>query len=83
MQRYKGYTYATAHVRSVDCRDHIYDGKTIVDIDAGFEVAPGDANDILVANAHPWGSYDLVFSDGAAAAAAMMVAENPSLKGIS
>ncbi len=32
------------------------DGKTFVDIDAGLEVAPGDASDIEVANAHPWGS---------------------------
>jgi hypothetical protein len=46
------------------------DGCTFVDIDAGFEVAPGDASDIEVANAHAWGSWRLVFSDGAWASTA-------------
>jgi heme-binding NEAT domain protein len=58
--------YATAHFRSRDCRRTHYDGIDFVDIDAGFEVAPGDANDMSVANDYFWGSAYLVFSDGAA-----------------
>ena len=81
-QRHNGYIYAVAHVHDVDCRDDIYDGSTLVDIDAGFEVAPGDASDIEVANAHAWGSYYLVFSDGATAATALLIAEYPSRKGM-
>ena len=57
--------------------------KTFVDIDAGFEVAPGDASDIEVANAHPWGSRCLVFRDGAWAATAPDIAEYPYEKGMS
>ncbi len=55
----------------------------MVDIDAGLEVAPGDASDIEVANAHPWGSLTLVFSDGAFAGTARFIAEYPSYKGMS
>ena len=73
--------YATAHTHDVNCRDDIVDGKTFVDIDAGFEVAPGDASDMEVANSHPWGCDALVFSDGAVAATAL--ADNPSYKGMS
>ena len=65
------------------CRDVIQDGDTFVDIDAGLEVAPGDASDIEVANAHAWGSYYLVFSDGAAAGTALRIKEVPSDKGMS
>ena len=75
--------YATAHTHDVNCRDVIRDGKTFVDIDAGFEVAPGDASDIEVANAHPWGSRCLVFRDGAWAATAPDIAEYPYEKGMS
>jgi hypothetical protein len=35
-----------------------------------------------VANAHAWGSYCLIFSDGALAACALGIARNPSHKGI-
>jgi hypothetical protein len=82
-QRHNGYVYAVAHVRDVDCRSELQDGKTLVDIDAGFEVAPGDASDIEVANAHPWGSTVLVFSDGAHASTALSIAKNPSWRGMS
>jgi hypothetical protein len=75
--------YATAHVHDVDCRDIIEDGGTFVDTDAGFEVAPGDASDIEIANAHAWGSSCLVFNDGAIAATALWIAEIPSSKGMS
>ena len=52
------------------------DGQKCVSIDAGFEIAPGDASDIEVANAHAWGSDLLVFSDGTGAYSASM--EDPS-----
>ena len=74
--------YASAHVHDVDGQTVIEDGDTPVDIDAGFEVAPGDASDIEVTNAHAWGSYGLIFSDGARAWSALRIAKNPSLKGI-
>ena len=66
-QRHNGYIYATAHARDVDGRDRLYDGATPVDIDAGFEIAPGDATGIRVVNAYAWGSWSLVFSDGSSA----------------
>jgi hypothetical protein len=53
------------------------EGYVPVDIDAGFEVAPGDASDIEVANAHAWGSYCLVFSDGKVASTALQNAVIP------
>ena len=81
-QRHEGFTYASAHVRDVDGRDITKDGCTPVDIDAGFEVAPGDASDVEVANAHAWGSHYLIFSDGAVAGTALNIALNPSLRGI-
>jgi hypothetical protein len=65
LQRHKGFIYASAHVHDVDGQTIIEDCCTPVDIDAGFEVAPGDASDIEVANAHAWGSGALIFSDGA------------------
>ena len=47
------------------------EGHVPVDIDAGFEVAPGDASDIEVTNAHAWGCFNLVFSDGKVACTAL------------
>ena len=82
LQLYKGFIYTSAHVHDVDGQDYIHDGCTPVDIDAGFEVAPGDASDVEVANAHAWGSLCLIFSDGAWAYSALGVAEFPSDKGI-
>ena len=67
LQLYKGFIYTSAHVRDVDGQTEIEDGGTPVGIDAGFEVAPGDASDVEVANAHAWGSDLLIFSDGTAA----------------
>jgi hypothetical protein len=69
-QLHNGYIYASALAHEVD---GLYDQGHIsfVEIDAGFEVAPGDASDIEVANAHTWSSSFLVFSDGAAAATRM------------
>ena len=82
-QRHNAYIYAVAHAHDVDCRDIIQDGKTFVDIDAGFEVAPGDASGFEVANAHPWGCHWLAFSDGGAAGTALGIAEYPSNKSMS
>jgi hypothetical protein len=75
-QRHNGYIYAVAHVHDIDSRDIIQDGDTPVDIDAGFEIAPGDASDIQVANAHTWGSRLIVFYDGSIAATALNIAVN-------
>ena len=82
-QRHNGYIYAVAHAHDVGCPHLIQDGKTLVDIDAGLEVAPGDASDIEVANAHPWGCAFLVFSDGAQAITTLCGAVRPSDKGMS
>ncbi len=46
-----------------------------VDIDAGFEVAPGDDTDVHVVNTHGWGSGGMVFSDGGFAYTAVDLAE--------
>ena len=41
------------------------DGGTYERVEPGFELAPGDANDIAVCNAHSWSSScNLVFADG-------------------
>jgi hypothetical protein len=81
-QCHKGYIYASAHVHCVDRQLLYWDGRFPVGIDAGFEVAPGDASDVEVANAHDWGSYCLVFSDGAYAHSHLDIANRPYLKGI-
>ena len=65
--------YASAHVHDVDGQTVIKDGFMLVGIDAGFEVAPGDASDVEVANAHAWGSWALIFSDGTVAASALYI----------
>jgi hypothetical protein len=78
LQHHKGFIYASAHVHDVDGRTVIYHGYTPIDIDAGFEVAPGDAGDVEVANAHAWGSEKLIFSDGAYTFSALWFDERPS-----
>ena len=61
----------------------IEDGITPVDIDAGFEVAPGDAGDVEVANAHAWGSGgDVIFSDGSVACNFSRCDWEPRYKGL-
>ncbi len=81
LQRHKGFIYASAHVHDVGLYGYIQDGKTPVDIDAGFEVAPGDASDIEVANAHAWGSLCLIFSDGAVADSLLSIAGDLERRG--
>jgi hypothetical protein len=56
--------YMTLHVHKVDDRTVVKDGDTPVNVPAGWEIAPGDAHDIRVCGAHPWQSYNLVFSNG-------------------
>ena len=75
-QRHNGYIYASAHAHGVN-EERIDDGDTPVDIDAGFEVAPGDASDIQVVNAHPWGCKALLFCDGKAACTTNFIAKYP------
>ncbi len=74
-----GFIYASAHLHDVDGQTEIQDGCAPVGIDAGFEVAPGDASDVKVANANAWGSWGLMFSDGAFAYSALVPI--PSCKG--
>lgn len=64
---FNGYTYTTAHVHDVDgpvvvedCEERVHLGLYF---EAGFEIAPGDANDVAVTSAHPWGSGALLFAD--------------------
>jgi hypothetical protein len=74
--------YASAHLHAVDGAAIIEDGDQLVDIGyGGFEIAPGDMDDIRVSNMHPWGSEWLVFSDGSSSATALGVAQLPSLAG--
>jgi hypothetical protein len=54
----------TLHVHKVDDRTDVRDGHKPVRVPAGWEIAPGDAHDIRVCGAHPWQSYNLVFSNG-------------------
>ena len=75
-QHHNGYIYASAHVHDVDGRvklDHTHDDP--VDIDAGFEVAPGDDSDIQVVNEHGWQSGGMAFSDGGFAWTALDIAQ--------
>jgi len=71
LQRHKGFIYASAHVRDVDGPTVIEDGRRPVGIDARSEISPGDAIDVEVANAHAWGSNNVMISDGAFAASAL------------
>jgi hypothetical protein len=78
-QFYNGYIYASSHVHDVDglvMIDHADDGP--VEIDAHFEVAPGDDNDIQVVNEHAWQSGGMVFGDGGFAWTAFDIAEEKS-----
>ena len=53
--------------------DHTRDDP--VDIDAGFEVAPGDDSDIQVVNDHGWQCGGMAFSDGGFAWTALDIAK--------
>ena len=68
-------------VRSVTDIAVVWDGAVPVAVDAGFEVAPGDADDIAVCNQHTWGSYHLVFADGSLCATAYTLMRSPEETG--
>ena len=79
-QFHKGFIYATAHANSVDDRYRVtQDNTRLVAVPAGFEVAPGDADDVRVCSVHPWQSWYLVFADGSACGTSMN--PDPSLVG--
>jgi hypothetical protein len=59
----------------------VNDGRVPVDVMPGFEIAPGEACDVEVANAHAWQSYCLIFNDGQGAATALNIADCPARKG--
>ena len=73
---FNGYLYATAHFHDVDTANIVTDGNNFVAVDAGFEIAPGDANDVAVSNAHAWGTRFLSFSDSCHNSATKAVLEN-------
>jgi hypothetical protein len=78
-QVHNGYQYATAHSHWAVSRSMQRDGNTFVGVPAGFEVAPGDANDLSVCGAYPWESNALVFSDNSGCGTA--AAQNTSWTG--
>jgi hypothetical protein len=61
----------TLHVLKVDDRTKVRNGKELVHVPAGWQIAPGDADDIRVCGAHPWQSDCLVFSNGNGCGTAM------------
>jgi hypothetical protein len=74
---FNGYLYATAHFHGVDSVTYVEDGDDFVDIGTGFEIAPGDVNDVAVCNAHAWGSRFLAFADGIHNCGTKLMIENP------
>jgi hypothetical protein len=82
-QIHEGFVYASAHMHPVDgaAETCINDGDQSVVIHADFEVAPGDANDIAVCNAHLWACESLVFADGSYAYTSLNIAKHPDNKG--
>ena len=63
-QHHNGYIYVTSHARIVKSNIRDQGNPSAVVISGGFEVAPGDASDIEVTNANPWGGLELYFGDG-------------------
>jgi hypothetical protein len=64
LQRDGPYIYMSLHSHKVDDRTCVRDGYKPVHVPSGWEIAPGDADDIRVCAAHPWQSDFLVFSNG-------------------
>jgi hypothetical protein len=62
LQHHNGYIYATSHANIVKSIIRVHASGYVV-VGDGFEVAPGDASDIEVTNAYPWGCLKLFFSD--------------------
>jgi hypothetical protein len=67
------------HSHKVDDRTRVDDGHKPVHVPSGWEIAPGDADDIRVCATHSWQSYYLVFSNGDMYGTAMF--PNPSCIG--
>jgi hypothetical protein len=63
-QLHNGYIYVTVQQRYVNSFVLQQNGQTGGEVPAGFEVAPGDANDVSVCAAKAWQSDYLIFSDG-------------------
>jgi hypothetical protein len=59
------------HSHKVDDRKLVRDGTKPVHVPSGWEIAPGDADDIRVCATHPWQSDYLIFSNGDAYGTAM------------
>jgi hypothetical protein len=53
----------TLHARKVDDRTLVGDDQKPVPVPAGWNIAPGDADDVRVCGTHPWQSDWLVFAD--------------------
>ncbi len=53
----------TLHVHKVDDRTLVQDGQKPVPVPDGWNIAPGDADDVRVCGAHPWQSNWLVLAD--------------------
>jgi hypothetical protein len=54
----------TLHCHKVDDHHNVEDGSKPEHVPSGWQIAPGDADDIRVCGAHPWQSYGLVFANG-------------------
>lgn len=54
----------TLHSHKVDGRNLVKDGNRPLEVPAGWEVAPCDANSARVCGAHAWQSQWLVFANG-------------------
>jgi hypothetical protein len=64
-QQYNGYNYATLHSHVVDGQICVADGHNLVNIEPGWEVAPGNDPDVhRVCGAHAWQSPYLTLADG-------------------
>ncbi len=82
---FNGYAYTTAHFHDVDGADVVEDCEERVRLDlyfkAGFEIAPGDENDVAVTIAHPWGSMNLAFADTRSCVTTSLGGVGSSVKG--
>jgi len=56
--------YMTLHAHKVDDSTLVQDGDQPLPVPAGWQIAPGDADDARVCGAHPWQSSFLVFANG-------------------
>jgi hypothetical protein len=61
----------TLHLHKVDDRTLVLDGDKPAHVPAGWDIAPGDADDMRVCGAHPWQSLWLVFADTSICGTAM------------